>query len=169
MVTGVLLAASFACAPVEAEETKIGYVSLSKIFDGYERTKASDAQLEKKGKQRETELQGRVGELKKLRESVELLSDQAREAKTREIEQKADDLQRFRTNAARDLRRERDKVAKEILQDIRRVVDEYAKANGFAMVLKAEDVLLYAQSRQDLTDEILKALNARYAAASSAR
>lgn len=148
------------CLTVEAAELKIGYVNLAKVFDGYERTKASDAVLEGKGKQKETEFEGRMNELKKLRQNLELLNDQVREAKTREVEEKADELQRFRANTARDLRRERDKIAKEILAEIQRGVEEYAKANGFSLILD-ERSLLYGQPAYDVTDAILTQLNSR--------
>ena len=138
-------------------------MNLPQVFDGYERTKASDAELEKRGKQKDAELEGRVNELKKLRESLELLNDQARDAKSREIEQKSDELQRFRTNTARDLGRERDKIASTILQDIRQAVEEYAKANGYSLVVSGQAVL-YGQPSYDVTGEVLKLLNSRYKA-----
>ncbi len=143
---------------VSAEELKIGYVNPAKVFDGYQRTKASDDILEKKGKQKEAELEARMNELKKLRQGLELLADQAKEAKAREIEEKSDELQRFRTNTARDLRRERDTVAKDILKEIQHGVEEYAKANGYSMILDARS-LLYGVSGYDVTDQVLQALN----------
>lgn len=146
-----------------AEELKVGYVDLAKLFDGYQRTKESDAALGKTGKQKEAELEGRMNDLKKLRQNLELLNDQAREAKVREIEEKQDELQRFRRDAARDLRQQRDGVAKEILKEIDAAVTEYAKANGFSLVLD-ERSLVYGQAAQDLTDEILKRLNSRSSA-----
>ncbi len=147
----------------EGEGMKLGYVNVAKVFDSYERTKASDGSLEKKAKQKEAELQGRMEELKKLRQSLELLSDEAREGKAREIEQKAEDLQRFRTNAARDLRRERDKIAREILKDIQRGVVAYAKANSFTVIMD-ERSMLYGMPALDVTDEVLASLNANGAA-----
>ena len=148
------------CLTAEAAELKIGYMNLAKVFDSYERTKASDAVLAGKGKQKEAELESRMNELKKLRQSLELLNDQAREAKTREVEEKADELQRFRANTARDLRRERDTIAKEILAEIQRGVEEYAKANGFSLIID-ERSLLYGQSAYDVTDDILAQINGR--------
>ena len=143
-----------------AQELKIGYVNLAKVFDSYERTRASDAELEKKGKQKEAELEGRMNELKQLRKNLELLNDEARDAKAREIEQKADELQRFRNNAARDLRRERDKVAQGLMGEVLKTVEEYAKANGFSLILD-ERGLLFGQPAYDVTDEILTLLNSR--------
>ncbi|MBI4343092.1 MAG: OmpH family outer membrane protein [Candidatus Omnitrophica bacterium] len=143
-----------------AGEEKIGYVDLGRVFDEYNRTKHSEATLEQRGKQKEAELEGRLTELKKLRESLELMNDEAREVKAREVEEKAESLQQFRNSAARDLRRERDKVAKAILQDIQTGIQEYGKANGFSMIFDARS-LLYAEEAHDVTDEILKLLNGR--------
>ena len=146
-----------------ATPLKIAYVNLAKVFDGYKRTQISDAALEQKGKQKEAELEGRMSELKKLRESLELLSDQAREAKARQIDEKTDELQRFRNATARDLRRERDQLARAILQEIQKAIEDYAKANGYALMLDQRS-LLYAIQAHDVTDGVLKLLNDRYAA-----
>ena len=148
------------CPGADAAELKIGYVNLGKLFDGYERTKASDATLEQKGKRKEAELEGRMNELNKLRQNLELLNSDVREAKSREVEEKAEELQRFRTNTARDLRRERDRVAKEILKEIQKGIEDYGKANGFALVFDDRS-LAYSQSTYDITADVLKTLNSR--------
>ena len=163
MAWGIGSLSLLSCCPiVRAQELKIGYVDVAKVFDGYERTKASDAVLEGKGKQKEAELEGRMNELKKLRQNLELLNDQAREAKAKEVEEKADELQRFRNNTARDLRRERDKAAKEILGDIQKSIEEFGKTSGFSLIVDQRS-LLYAQPTYDVTDQVLKLLNSRYA------
>ena len=151
------------CPLVGADEFKVAYVNVGKLFDHYERTKASEAVLEKKGKQKETEFEGRVNELKKLRESLELLNDKTRETKAREIEAKADELKRFRANSAQDLRSERDEIAQQILKEIQAVVTDYGKTNGFSIILD-ERMMLYGQSAYDATDEVLARLNSRYKA-----
>jgi len=86
-----------------------------------------------------------------------------REAKSREIEEKAEELQRFRNATARDLGRERDRTARDILKAIQDGVDSYAKANGFTLVLDSRS-LLYATPAQDVTDGVLKLLNGPAAA-----
>lgn len=148
------------CPSAQAEELNVGYVNLAKVFDGYQRTKTSDAALEKKGKEKEAELEGRVNELKKLRQTLELLKDDVREAKAREIEEKTQALQLFRTNAARDLGRERDKIAKEILREIQQGIEEYAKSKGFSFVFD-ERSMLYGQPGYDITTDVLAMLNTR--------
>lgn len=160
-LVSVVVGMGLAGFSAEAQEFKVAYVNVGKVFDQYERTTTSQAALERKGEQKESELEGRVNELKKLRESVELLNDQAREAKLREIEERSDELKRFRANSARDLRRERDAVAQEILNEIQTVVAEYAKTNGFSVIFDERSVL-YGQPSYDATDEVLGLLNSRY-------
>ena len=148
------------CPRALAEELKIGYVNMAKVFDGYVKTQASDAVLEKKGKQKEEELKGRMEELRKMRQGLELLSAEAREAKAREIEERADELQRFRTNTARDLRRERDAIAKGLLGEIQRAMQEFAQAHGFSLILDGQ-AMVYGQDAYDVTNEFLAMLNGR--------
>ena len=151
------------CPMLWAQEMKVGYVNLAKVFEGYQRTKASDAALENEGKQKEAELEGRTNELDKLRQNLELLNDEARETKSREVAEKAEELQWLRSNTARDLDRKRDKIAKGILQEIQRGLEEYAKANGFSLIFDSRS-LVYAQSAYDVTDDVLKLLNSRVSA-----
>lgn len=147
-------------SPASSPAPKVGFVDLARVFDNYERTKTSDAVLEKEGKQKETELEARMNELKKMRQSLELLNADAREARAREIEEKADELQRFRNTTARDLRRERDKVAKEILNDIEAALKEYAESHGYALIIDSRS-LLFGQPAHDVTNDVLSALNKR--------
>lgn len=150
------------CSAAVAAELKIGYVNLAKVFDGYERTKESDRLLEQKGQKKQTELETRATELKKLRESLELLSDQARDAKARETEEKSDEFQRLKTRSQRDLVRERNAMAKTILDEIQQTITDYAKTNGFSVMLDQRS-LVYGQDAYDVTNDVLKLLNERYA------
>ncbi len=165
-VRAVLITISFMmgawCSAAAAAELKIGYVKLDKVFDGYERTKESDRLLEQKSQKKHTELETRATELKKLRENLELLSDQARDTKAREAEEKSDEFQRLKTRSQRDLVRERNAMAKTILDEIQEAITDYAKANGFSVMLDRRS-LVYGQDAYDVTDEVLKVLNERYA------
>lgn len=152
------------CPIVSAENApaaKIGFVNVAKIFDGYERTKQSDAVLAKKGQQKEAELESKMSELKKMGENLELLNDAAREAKQRDLQARADEVKRFRTNTAEDLRQERNGVAQEILKDIQQAVDDYAKSKGYTLILD-QRAILHGEPAQDVTDDVLQLLNSRF-------
>ena len=154
--------ALLASPAAHAADLKVGYANLAKIFDGYQHTKDSETVLEQQGKVKQADLQGRFEELKKMRQGLELLSDQARDAKGKELEERSDEFQRAKTKTERDLLRSRNDVAKQILQEIDVVVNDYAKASGFTVLFDSRS-LLYGDAASDVTDEILKALNDRYA------
>ena len=154
---------SFACPAVRAQESKIGYVNLARVFDSYQRTKDSEQQLERKGTQKQAELEAQVNDLKKIREGLDLLSDAVRESKAKELEEKSDEFQRVKTKSERELLRERNETARVIVDDIEHAVAEFAKANGFSIILDQRS-LLYGMEGYDVTDEVLKMLNDRYAA-----
>ena len=154
---GLLLGASAVSADISF---KVGYVDVAQLFDQYERTKRSESILERKGKQKEGELEGRLNELKKLRSGLELLSEKARSGRAREIDTKADELRRFGKYTQEELQRERNRVAKDIIDDIQRTIQDYAKANDFSMILD-QRLLLYGQEIHDVTHDVLKQLNAK--------
>ena len=152
-----------ACPAAQAADMKVGYVDLGKVFDNYQRTKDSESVLEQQGKAKQSDLQGRFEDLKKMRQGLELLSDQAREAKGKELEERSDEFQRLKTRTERDLLHSRTDLAKQILDEIGKVVSDYAKANGFAVLFDSRS-LLYGDAGYDATNQILKILNDRYAA-----
>ena len=145
---------------VGAAELKIGFVNVGKVFDSYEKTKALDARLGQKGKQKEGELQGQLDALKKAQEGLELLSEEARAAKKKQLEEQAEEIQRFRAHTARDLRYERDEMAKQILGEIQKAIEDYAKTNGFSVIIDSRS-LIYAQAAYDATDGVLQLLNSK--------
>ncbi len=148
--------------PSWAAELKLGYVNLAKLFDTYQRTKESERVLTQKGEGKEAQLKGQAAELKKLRDNLELLNAPARDAKLKEIEEKSDAFQQLKTRTERDLVRERNQMAKTILDEIEQTVTDYAKAHAFSLIVDQRS-LLYGQEAYDLTDELLKVLNDGYA------
>ena len=162
MVGVVVLGLAVAQALPALAAGKIGFVDIARVFDEYQRTKISDKDLEAKGKAKEAELKGRVEELKKLREGLELLSDKAREERQKQVEDKSDELQRFQLAAQNELRRQRDGIAREILKEINETLQAYAKTEGYDLLLN-ERTLVYGAPPLDLTETVLKQLNDGYA------
>ena len=162
---GTLVGFMVAAPGAGATEPKIGYLDVGKIFTEYQRTKDSDQALEQKSKQKQAELEGRFNELKRMRQNLELLNDKTKDTKAKELEDKSDEFQRLKTQGERDLLRERNQAAKDILDEIQEAVKEYAKTNGYALVLDARG-LVYADSASEITDAVLRMLNDRYAARS---
>ena len=143
-----------------AAEFKVGYVDVGKIFDEYKRTASSEAVLKEQGKTKETEFETRMGELTKLRQGLELLNEEAKETRARQIDEKAESLQQFRSSATREFGRERERLVKKLLEEIREGLDAYAKQHEFSLILDSRS-LLYGASGHDVTPEVLKWLNSR--------
>ncbi|MBU0880857.1 MAG: OmpH family outer membrane protein [Candidatus Omnitrophica bacterium] len=163
MVVSVL-ALVFACnmffgvEMAHAKEYKIGYVDLAKVFDECKKTKASEKDLETKGKAKEAERATMVEELRKLKDEQALLSEKAKAEKQTIIDNKIKVLQEFDTKTRDDLVKERNDMLGLILKDIEKVVAEYSKAAGYDLILNSR-MLLYGGTEYDLTNEILTRLN----------
>lgn len=158
----VVGAALFFSAGVHAQEPvsihKIGVVNLGKLFDEYRETKTSEAQLDKLSKEKQTERERIVSEVKTMREELLLLNEQARQERQGEIEQKLKQLSEFDQEVRNTLMRKRDESVKGIFDKIEGVVTQYAKQHGYELIL-SDRAVLYGIDAADVTDEILNILN----------
>ncbi len=141
---------------------KIAYMDLSKVFDDYNKTKDFDKQLENKGNAKQSERDKLVTEIKKLKDDMELMGDKGKEAKQAAIDEKIKKLQDFDRETKDALRKERDDIVRQILKEIKDVVEEFGKKEGYALILDNR-AILYGTEGDNLTDKILKTLNDRYA------
>jgi len=145
-------------AQASAKEYKMGYVDLAKVFDEYKKTKDSEKNLEEKGKVKEEARKKMVDELKKLKDEQALLSEKGKAEKQAVIDSKIKTLQDFDRGARDELVKARNDMLGGILKDIEKVVTEYAKQNGYDIVLNSR-MLLYGAEQYDLTSEVISRLN----------
>lgn len=144
-----------------AQESKIGYIDISRTFDEYTRTKEADAVLEKKGLDKEAQREKMVNEIKKLKEELDLAADKVKPEKQKALEDKLKTLQEYDRSVREDLGKERDNIVKEILKEIDEVIQEFGKKEGYTFIFN-ERVLLYKDKTNDLTNNIISTLNSRY-------
>ena len=154
-VFGVIFSAAQAAY---AKEYKIGYVDLAKVFEEYKNTKTAEKALEEKGKAKEADRKKLLDELKKLKDDQALLSEKAKAEKQGAIDAKVKALQDFDAQARNDLMKDRNDSLGVIMKDIEKVVNDYAKASGYDLVLNSR-TLLYGADEYDLTTQILAKLN----------
>ena len=117
--------------------------------------------MTEEGRQRQKERDAIVQEIRRLKDEQALLSDKAKEEKQAVIDQKIQDLQDFDNQIRRDLGGRRDTVVKEIFSDIDSVIKNYGKQKGYDYILN-QRLVLYSQDQYDITDDIMKELNANY-------
>lgn len=143
------------------ENIKIGYVDVALVFDSYNKTKDQDAALSSKSKEKQQERDKMAENIRNMKNELELLSDKQKEKKQTQIDEEMRKLQDFDQEAKNALRRERDNMVRDILNEIDSVMKDYAQKNGYTMVLNNR-VLIYAQKQYDITQEIINILNSKY-------
>ena len=148
----------FAESSAYAKEYKMGYVDLAKVFDEYKKTKDSEKNLDEQAKAKEAVRKGMVDELRKMKDEQALLSDKAKAEKQAAIDAKLKILQDFDRKTRDDLLKQRNDLLGGIMKDIDKVVADYAKENGYDLVLNYR-MLLYGAPQYDMTTEVLNRLN----------
>lgn len=160
----LLVAFSFVSRPAWAADMKIGYVDLAKVFDQYEKTRTSDRQVESQAKAKQGDREKLTGEIRRLRDELELLSESGRQAKQQEIDDKVKSLKDYDRDAVKALRQTRDELVKDILNDINGSIAEIGQKQSFHLILN-DRVVLFSPKQNDITADVIQALNARYTAA----
>lgn len=155
----VVLGFVFIC-PAFAQE-KICTVDLLRVFDEYKKREDFDKELESKTKAKEAERNKLIDELKEIQDKLALLSDQEKEKKQKELTAKSQKLQELDQRLKQDFRKDWDEKLRQILEDIKKVVEEFAKKEGYTFVLDSK-AMLYGSKETDVTPRIVETLNKNY-------
>ena len=148
-------------APLLAQEAqKIAFISLSKAFDSYDKTKVVDKELERSGEKKNKERDKLVQKVNKLKDEVQLMAKDKRKTKERELSDLMRKLQDFDREARVELRRSRDDKVKEIFKEMNDVISDYGKKHEYDIIFD-DRVLLYASDKIDITKDVIKILNNR--------
>ncbi len=159
-IISLLILAVFLAGGTAMAEPKIGFVNLSQVFDSYEKTKTSDANLQKESEAKRSQREAIVNAVKKLRDEVEVLAPEAREEKQRAMDQKVQELQAFDRDARLTLQKKRNDMIRDLLKEIDDVIQAYGKEKGYDYIYN-DRVLVYKKDQNDLSKEITDRLNAK--------
>jgi outer membrane protein len=151
MATGISLAG----------DLRIAYVDLSKVFDGYQKTKEFDAVLQSEGEAFQKERDAMVKKIQDAQSKLALMSDAKRGSMQADIDKEKDDVVAYDKAKRTELGKKRDAKVREILTEIQGIVTDLAKREGYTYVFN-DRVMIYGEPRFDLTDQVLKTLNDSY-------
>lgn len=181
LLAQLLIAVAADAAP--AAEVRIATLDLKKVFEGHFKTRLANASLQDEAngllKDRKAlidDYQKSADDYKKALEEAnnQALSADEREKRKKEAEGKLirvndikQSLEQFERTATSNLE-EKQRIAKDkILAEIRVVITNQAKSGGFSLVLDSAaeglsktGVVLFSTGVNDLTDAVLKELNA---------
>jgi outer membrane protein len=144
-----------------AQEYKLAFIDIDKVFDSYKKTKDLEQVLKDKTEAKQKKRDELVNEIKSLREELQLLKDEKRREKEAVIEEKLNALQGFDQQVRSELQRERDRMLRDILSDIDKAVETFGKKNSYTFIFNGR-MLLYKNASLDVTNKIIKNLNAQY-------
>jgi len=165
---------------------KAGVINLTKVFDDFWRTKQADGQIKERLAEFEKMGQSMYDDYKKANEEfgkqIEAANDPAlskeeSEKRRKDLDKKRKDImemetniKQFQGNSQRALMEQRGRVRESILRDVRGVLEEKAKAGGYATVLDVSalsangtPVVIFTTltgGESDLSDSVAKTLAA---------
>ena len=148
----------------KAFEGKIAWVDLSRLFNGYEKTKLYDGDLEKDSKAFEEDRQKMIDQVRDGQNKLTLLKEDEKKKLQEDLDKQRAQLVEYDRQKRTDLLKRRDEKVREILLEIEKVVSDYAKKEGYTLVLN-DRVLVYGDQGYNITDPILKTLNENYSKA----
>ena len=161
----LVLVATLLLATTASAEFKIGYVDVHQAVEKSTIGKKAKEEMKKEGEKRQKDLDKKKSDLDKMNEDIEkkksVLSEDALMKKSQELQM---EVQKFRENVSKaqmELQKKENELLEPIVKKVKTVIDKIAKDKGFAMVIRSnqnEQIVLYAGSDYDLTDDVVKAL-----------
>ena len=152
--------------------TKIGTINVEgAIFASNEGQRDFDA-LGKKLEPRQTELKGKNDEIEGLKKQLntqgDKLNEETKNSLTKQIETKNKALERDAQDAQEDARNQENEIAQRILAKMAPMIVDYAKSNGFALIIDASannqwpnGPVLWNSGALDITKPIVDAYNVK--------
>ena len=157
--SALVIAFAVALPGAYAKELKMGQVDLRRAFYEYEKSKTFDKQMNDVTAKKTEERNKKVEEIKKMKEAVDLLNNDAKAAKQKEIDAKITALAEFDRTVRQELVTKKDEMFREVIGDIQKVVDAIGKQDGYDFVLDSRSVMYSANGGNDITEKVLLELN----------
>ncbi len=160
LVLAVLLAG---CAlGVAAQELKIGYINSERLLRESAPAKAAQAKLETEFGRREREIADDANQLKaaadRLDKEAPTLSETERNRRQRELVDRDRDLQRKRRAFQEDLNQRKNEELANVVERANRVIKKIFDDEKYDLIL--QDGVVFAGARVDITEKVIRALNA---------
>jgi outer membrane protein len=151
----------FAAFAAQAQEFRIGVVNIDRIFREANSAKAAQAKLEQEFGKREKELGDLGTQLKSLADKFEreapTLSESQRTNRQKQLVEQDRDFQRKRREFQEDLNARKNEELQQVIERANKVVKTVAETEKYDLVLQEA---VYANPKHDITDKVIRALNA---------
>lgn len=158
----IILLVSFILSFSALAEVKIGVVNIQKVITSIKQGKSVMSTLEKSFKSKQKELKKEEEGIKKLQVDYQkqslVLSDKAKLKKETELRNKIQALQKKTMEYQKGIQQQEAELKKPILEKLKPIIDQVSKEMKVAMTFEiTSSPLVYAESKVDITDEVIKA------------
>ncbi|TMS58782.1 OmpH family outer membrane protein [Imbroritus primus] len=154
-------AAAAWAAPVHAQEARIAAVNSERILRESQPAKAAQSKLEQEFSKRDKELQDLANRVKSLAEKLDkdgpVLSESERARRQRELADQDREFQRKQREFREDLNQRRNEELGLVLERANRAIRQIAEQRKYDLIVQEA---VYVSPRIDITDEVMKSLNA---------
>ncbi|HXZ55555.1 MAG TPA: OmpH family outer membrane protein [Burkholderiales bacterium] len=161
-VAGCIFPVLLLAAGPAACQTSIGFVSLDRILREAPPAQQAQKKLEQEFSGRAQDLQRQADQLKKMQENLEknavTMSESERQKRDREFGDANREFQRKQREFNEDLAQKRKEEFERVIERANRAVREIAEAEKLDVVFQNEQVV-WASTRIDITDKVIKALS----------
>lgn len=144
------------------------YVDVNKLLEGYKRTKIVRASYEEKAKTLNANVDSLMtdwqNEIKMYEKERSSMSNKELELKQQLLANKQQQINGYQQAIQKQIQEEDKKATQTVINDINDYVKQFGKQKGYKIIFGASGGgnIMYADDTADLTDEVLKGLNAEF-------
>lgn len=159
-----LAASLLVCAAcnVQSQEVKIGYVNSDRVLREANPAKAAQAKLEAEFSKRDKEMGEIAGKLKAASEKFDkeapTLSESERSKRQRDLVDQDREFQRKRREFQEDLTQRKNEELSAVVERANKVIKQIYETEKYDLILQEA---VFAGPKIDITDKVVKALNAQ--------
>lgn len=169
----VLALATFSCQQQQstsgASELKTAYVDTSKLMEEYTHAKDIESKYKNKseetGKELEAEIKKFQAEVQNFEKNAQDYGQQWAQKKGQELQKWEQELSYARQALIQNLQVDSSKEMDSLVSNVKKYIKNYGKEKGFDYIYGTGEAasILYAKEAYDITDELIKLLNDKYA------
>lgn len=160
-VASLMLGGLMVANQAQAQELRIGFISTDRIFKEASTAKAAQTKLEQEFSKREKELVDLGATLKSTADKFEreapTLAESQRVQRQKQLIEQDRDFQRKRREFQEDLNARKNEELQQVLERANKVVKQVAESEKYDLILQDA---VYVNPKHDITDKVLKILNA---------
>ncbi len=163
-VAFALLLGGFATATAQSKNP-VAFVDMQRAMLDVDDGKQAKAALEKMKTERQKSLDAQQDKLREMQKNLEaqkqFMKEDVRQAKEEEFRTKLGELQMTYAKLQKELAVEEQKLTKDILARMSRILGKMGEEGGYSMIFeKTESSVLWAPQHLDLTNELIRRYNA---------